>query len=192
MSLSYTLKVTYHQSTIWREIELLGVQTLHDLHNAIQQTFTIGVNSNNFAFFMSGQQSNESTEYSVRMRSVNRGVSTTHLLNLALELHQHFFYSFHYKTDFHFTLEVVKIDPAAPDSHYPRLHNAHGHLNLHAIEHGHDAWQHELVREDGAGEFKIESVEPEAAGDNDDGESAAAEYGLYTASDVSGRWSSQS
>src|SRR5512135_2298438 len=170
MGLGYTLKITYQRSTIWRVIEFLGVQTLHDVHTAIQQMFEIGSNSNDFAFNLSHQLSNTATEYSVRMRSANRGVSTTHLLNLALELHQHFYYVFHFNTDLQFTLTVLKIDLAAPDGHYPKLIDSHGNLNLHAIEHGQEAWEHELMREDGAGEFRTESGEPEeeAGGEDDD------------------------
>lgn len=166
MNLSYTLKITYQHSTIWRVIELLGVQTLHDLHNVIQQAFAIGGDSNDFAFFMGGQQPNEATEYSVRMRSVNRGIRL-HLLDLALELHQHFSYSFHYKTNLPFTLEVIKLDLNAPDGHYPKLLTAHGHLNMHAIEQRHDAWQHESEREDGSEEFKAEGESEEETGDGD-------------------------
>jgi hypothetical protein len=49
MDIGYTLKVTsQRQPQVWREIELLGVQTLHDLHVIIQQAFAIGGASNNF------------------------------------------------------------------------------------------------------------------------------------------------
>jgi hypothetical protein len=99
---------------------------------------------------------------------------------------QHFFYSFHYTAELPFTLEVIKIDLDAPDGHYPKLLEAHGHLNLHAIEHGRDAWQHELMHEDGAGEFKVESVEPEAEGEDAE-ELIVEDYQTPAARDVSSK-----
>jgi hypothetical protein len=143
----YVFKVKLkHDKHIWRKIEILGSQTLNDLHIAIQDAFNFDVD-HLYSFFMSGKAWDDSDfEYyhpeanggplqnRIRMElSLIRGsqpqprlpATRVRIESLNLKPKQKFLYLFDYGDEWHFEVEFLKEEPPEKTL-YPRIIDSRG------------------------------------------------------------------
>jgi len=126
---TYIFKVKLKHKRIWRRIEILGSQTLDDLHTAIQKAFDFDAD-HLYSFFMSGKAWDDSDfeyyhpeaeggflENRMRMElSLIRGsqpqprlpATKVRIESLNLKPKQKFLYLFDYGDEWHFEVEFSK------------------------------------------------------------------------------------
>lgn len=142
---TYIFKVKLnHDKRIWRKIEILGSQTLGDLHMAIQEAFNFDAD-HLYSFFMSGKAWDDSdSEYyhpeadvdpleMRRVLSLIRGsqpqprlpATKVRIESLNLKLKQKFLYLFDYGDEWHFEVEFLK-EGSPEKAHYPRITDSRG------------------------------------------------------------------
>jgi hypothetical protein len=123
---TYTFRVTYNRdSEIWRTIELLQKQTLHDLHEAIQDAVHFD-NDHQYAFFMSNMAWDKDTEFAVRPDRGKTGTMQKTLASLGLRMKQRFLYIFDYGDEHRFEIQLLSANPNAPQADYPCIIETHG------------------------------------------------------------------
>jgi hypothetical protein len=144
---TYIFKVKLkHDKRIWRRIEILGSQTLDDLHMAIQEAFNFDAD-HLYSFFMSGKAWDISDfeyyhleadggppEASMRtVLSLIRGskpeprlpATTVRIESLNLKPKQKFLYLFDYGDEWHFEVEFLK-EGSSEKARYPRITDSRG------------------------------------------------------------------
>ena len=144
---TYIFKVKLkHDKRIWRKIEILGSQTLDDLHMAIQEAFDFDAD-HLYSFFMSGKAWDDSAfEYyhpeadggplEKRMRTMLTQIrgsqpqprlpaTSVRIESLNLKPKQKFLYLFDYGDEWHFEVELLK-ERHSEKALYPRIIDTRG------------------------------------------------------------------
>ena len=111
---------------VWRRIEVRGDQTLHDLHEAIQEAFDWD-DDHLYAFFLSGKAWDEDTAYESPM-SDGRSAARYRLEHLPLRRGKKLLYIFDFGDELRhiIRLEAVVPNGIEPDVEYPRITERHG------------------------------------------------------------------
>jgi hypothetical protein len=111
---------------VWRRIEVRGDQTLHDLHEAIQEAFEWD-DDHLYAFYLSGKPWDTETEYE-RPGSRGRSAARYRLEHLPLRRGKKLLYIFDFGDELRHTirLEAIVRDGVAPGVEYPRITERHG------------------------------------------------------------------
>jgi hypothetical protein len=123
---AYTFLVTYDRDPeIWRKVEMLGKQTLYELHQIIQQAVSFD-NDHPHAFFMSNIAWDSSTQYPVMPDRGQTGSRQKSIFSLGLRMKQRFLYIFDYGDEHRFEIQLLEMTPDAPKADYPRILEAHG------------------------------------------------------------------
>lgn len=119
-------KVTYlHDPKVWRVIDILGRQTLDDLHYAIQKAVDFDAD-HLYSFYLSGRAWDQATEYASPYAK-GPDASKVKIRDLPLRLKQKFLYLFDYGAEHHFEVQLMDIIPNAPQKvRYPRIVERHG------------------------------------------------------------------
>ncbi|MGB0387504.1 MAG: IS1096 element passenger TnpR family protein [Ardenticatenaceae bacterium] len=123
----YAFKVTFmaHKS-ISRTIELLSLQTLEELHEAIQSAIEWD-NDHLYSFFLNGKLRDEAYSFaSPRERDGYPWTDEAIVGELGIAKKHKFLYYFDYGDSHKFEIEVVDIRPQADDEQYPRLVESQG------------------------------------------------------------------
>jgi len=144
---TYIFKVKLkYDKRIWRRIEVLGSQTLDDLHMAIQEAFDFDAD-HLYSFFMSGKAWNISDfEYyhpeadggppEANMRTLfsliggskpepRLPATTVRIESLNLKPKQKFLYLFDYGDEWHFEVEFLR-EGSPEEAFYPRIIDSRG------------------------------------------------------------------
>ena len=115
---------------VWRRIEIRDTDTLHDLHEAIQDAF--GWDDDHlYAFFMSGRAWDQLTEIQGSpFGDLDEADPPTavevQLADLGLTKGQRFLYIFDYGDELRHDIEVHAITPAPSEDDFPRVVESHG------------------------------------------------------------------
>ena len=126
----YRFKVTLDwMQDVWRRVELTGDQTLHDLHDTIQEAFDWD-DDHPYAFFLSGRAWDKSTEYTspYGMSEGDRSAAKYRLEGLPLKAGKQFLYIFDFGDELRHTIALEAVQPrkAQQDMDYPRIIEQHG------------------------------------------------------------------
>ena len=121
----FQVKLEWKKS-VWRRIELRGDQTLHDLHEAIQDAFEWD-DDHLYAFYLSGKAWDETSAYESPY-SDGRSAALHRLEHLPLRQGQQFLYIFDFGDELR---HLIKLEAIAPDAvqagvEYPRIMETHG------------------------------------------------------------------
>ncbi len=127
---------------VWRRIEMTGDQTLHDLHEAIQEAFAWD-DEHLYAFFLSGKPWDESTEYDSPYSGGERSAAKHRLEHLPLKSGKQFLYIFDFGEELRheITLEAILPGKAQRGLDYPRITERQGTAPPH--DYGEEALEHE-------------------------------------------------
>ncbi|GAC1447305.1 MAG: hypothetical protein PVSMB4_02360 [Ktedonobacterales bacterium] len=123
----YRFRVTLEsQKAVWRRIELRGDQTLHDLHEAIQDAFDWD-DDHLYAFFLSGKAWDEDNAYE-SPHSDGRNAARYRLEHLPLQPGKQVLYIFDFGDELR---HLVKLEAVTPGGvlakvEYPRITERHG------------------------------------------------------------------
>jgi hypothetical protein len=114
---------------IWREIELAGTQTLADLGEAIPEAFDFD-DPHLWAFFLSGEPWDETTEYSLDPQPSpfgGRRPKAADRLRIREAPGKEFLYIFDFGDEWHFGVKLARTsETLEPGAHYPRIVARHG------------------------------------------------------------------
>ncbi len=123
----YRFLVTLEWDTeVWRRIEVRGDQTLHDLHEAIQDAFDWD-DDHLYAFYLSGKAWDSMTEYESPAGD-GRSAAAFRLEHLPLHARQRLLYIFDFGDELRHVvrLEAIVRDGAQAGVTYPRIIERHG------------------------------------------------------------------
>lgn len=123
----YQFKVSFGPE-VWRRIELLDNETLHDLHNAIQTAFGWD-NDHLYSFYMSGRRWDRLTE--IAGTPLGGGDSSPSadevmLAELGLQVGQRFLYLFDYGDELRHEVLLERVSPPPASDDFPRVVESHG------------------------------------------------------------------
>jgi hypothetical protein len=112
---------------IWRRMELRGDQTLHDLHEGIQEAFAWD-DDHLYAFFLSRKAWDESTEYSSPSAESGENAASHRLEHLPLKPKQKFLYIFDFGDELRHTITLEAVVPGGVEqgAEYPRMTERQG------------------------------------------------------------------
>ena len=125
----YVFKVKLgYDKRVWRRIEILGIQTLHDLSLEITDAFDLN-GFHLYSFFMSGRAWDPSTEYvspdyprdSGQWEDEKRRSDDVRICSLGLRPKQRFLYLFDYGEEWRFEIEFLERVPPEDGVAYPRI-----------------------------------------------------------------------
>lgn len=117
--------------TVWRRIEMRGDQTLHELHEIIQEAFDWD-DDHLYSFFMSGKAWDKTSEfaspYAAEEGDDTPSATKVRLENLNLKPKQKFLYLFDYGDELRHNVLVEAIVPGGvkQGEEYPRITEVHG------------------------------------------------------------------
>jgi hypothetical protein len=113
--------------TVWRRIEMRGDQTLHDLHESIQDAFDWD-DDHLYAFFLSGKAWDSETAYDSPYGEGERSAAKYRLEHLPLRPGQQFLYLFDFGDELRHQVKLEAIIPGGvrPDIDYPTITEEHG------------------------------------------------------------------
>ncbi|HLW01903.1 MAG TPA: plasmid pRiA4b ORF-3 family protein [Ktedonobacterales bacterium] len=122
----FQVKLDWMKS-VWRRIEMRGDQTLHDLHEAIQQAFNWD-NDHLYAFFLSGKPWDRQTAYESPFGEGERSAAKYRLEHLSLQPGQQIAYIFDFgdELDHRIKLEAIIPGGTQPGGDYPQITERHG------------------------------------------------------------------
>lgn len=103
---------------IWRQIEIKGSQTLHDLHKSILDSFGLDP-EHLYAFFMSNKFWDKTTEYA-HPAAESRSAAKIKVSDLHLNLRQKFAYIHDFGDENRFEVELTAIHEVEQKIKYPR------------------------------------------------------------------------
>ncbi len=115
------------QPRIWRTVELLEKQSLHHLHLAVQQAFSMKGRAL-YAFYLSGKRWDSDTEYGGPMAGSPRKAKKAILGKLPLEKTRPFLYLYHFEKEHWFDVEWTDQRKAEPKKSYPAVLEGEGEL----------------------------------------------------------------
>jgi len=140
---TFTFKVKLkHDKRVWRRVEILGSQTLDDLHGVIQEAYGFD-DDHLYSYFMSGKAWDHSdfeyhhpdaapqTPVEERMRTMMSKIRGTYpeprlpatkmsIQSLNLKPKQRFLYLFDYGDEWQFEVEFIE-EGTSEGRHYPRI-----------------------------------------------------------------------
>ncbi|MDP9374619.1 MAG: plasmid pRiA4b ORF-3 family protein [Chloroflexota bacterium] len=121
----FQVKLDWKKS-VWRRIELRGDQTLHDLHNAIQEAFDWD-NDHLYAFFLSGRAWDRESEYGSPFGE-GRSAARFRLEGLPLRPGQQFLYIFDFGDELRHQVKLEAVVPGGVQAgaEYPRITESRG------------------------------------------------------------------
>lgn len=120
----FKVKLRYDKRT-WRKIEVLGSQTLDDLHMAIQEAFNFDDDPTHlYSFFMSGKAWNRHFEY-CHPEADGHPATKVKIESLNLKQKQKFLYLFDYGDQWGFEVEFLK-EETYEKAVYPRIIDSRG------------------------------------------------------------------
>lgn len=113
--------------TVWRRIEMRGDQTLHDLHEAIQEAFDWD-DDHLYAFYLKSKGEEKPTAYESPYAEGERSAAKYRLEHLPLQAGQTFAYVFDFGADLEHRVKLEAIVPggAKLDLEYPQITEQHG------------------------------------------------------------------
>ena len=123
----YRFKVTLEsQKAVWRRIELRGDQTLHDLHEAIQDAFDWD-DGHLYAFFLSGKAWDEDNAYE-SPHGDGRSAARYRLEQLPLQSGKQVLYIFDFGDELRHLVKLEAVTPGGVQAkmEYPRITERHG------------------------------------------------------------------
>lgn len=107
----------YYKKRVWREIEIKGSSTLHDLHKIISKSFELE-GGHLYSFFMSNKAWDSASEYS-HPQAEGRPADKITIAGLDLSLKQKFLYLFDYGDEQKFEVELVGLETGDGRKKYP-------------------------------------------------------------------------
>jgi len=145
----YTFKVTYlHDPEVWRTIEIAEHQTLHDLHNTIQDAVDFD-NDHLYSFYMNGDIFDDTAEYT-HPRADGHSAARANIGDLNLRKKHRFVYLFDYGDKHQFEVQLISVNPDAPKADYPRVIEKHGDApsQYPYAEEWDDEWDEDAITDD--------------------------------------------
>jgi hypothetical protein len=125
-----SMKAEHFKSTISRNIEIEGTDTLYDLHLEMQRAFNWD-NDHMFSFFMSNQIWDKQSEYKANplgehmvssFGDTSKPAGETEIGDLSLQKGSSFKYLFDFGDEIIHSIEVVEVyENDDPDASFPRL-----------------------------------------------------------------------
>lgn len=112
---------------IWRTVELTEKQSLHQLHLAIQQSFSFK-GKPAYAFYMSGKHWDPESEYGGPLAGSPKKAKKALLGKLPVDKARSFLYLFNFDKEYWFEVEWVEEKKAEPKTTYPLLLEGEGDL----------------------------------------------------------------
>lgn len=109
---------------VWRTVELLEDQTLHDLHNIIQEAFEWD-DDHLYAFFMTNKAWDRRGEYGHPWSDMP-DASEVQLRDLHLVPRKKFLYIFDFGDEIRHQITVLHRRDEEPGARYPRILEVHG------------------------------------------------------------------
>jgi hypothetical protein len=103
---------------VWRQIEIRGAQSLHDLHQAIFAAFAFE-EEHLYAFYLSNKLWDATTEY-VHPGAEGRSAQQVSIGRLGLDLKQKIAYIFDFGDEHRFEVELLAMHEAEAQVEYPR------------------------------------------------------------------------
>jgi len=128
----FRVKLGYDKR-VWRRIEILGSQNLHDLSLEITEAFDL-LDFHLYSFFMSGRAWDSSTEYVSPDHPQGLGWSgdekrradEAEICSLELKPKQKFLYLFDYGDEWMFEVQFLKRVASEDGAAYPRITDGRG------------------------------------------------------------------
>jgi hypothetical protein len=108
----------FEAKRVWRQIEILGGQSLDDLHRAIFKAFSFD-EEHLYAFYLSNKFWDLTAEYA-HPEAEGRSASKAVISKLGLALKQKIAYVFDFGDERRFEVELVAVHDAEPKLNYPR------------------------------------------------------------------------
>jgi len=123
----YTFKVSLKEAPkIWREIEIKGDQTLHQLHKAIFEAFD-RFDEHLYAFFLSNKPWDSSTEYSLPdPGSEAKNAKKATIDSLGLRVKKKFLYVFDFGDEWWHSVELLNVREEELVGKYPCIIESQG------------------------------------------------------------------
>ncbi|GFP31156.1 hypothetical protein HKBW3S44_00911 [Candidatus Hakubella thermalkaliphila] len=109
---------------VWRKIEILGTQTLHDLHDAIQEAFDWD-DDHLYAFFLSNKAWDRTSEY-VHPKADGRKANKVQIASLGLRPRKKFLYIFDFGDELRHRIQFLGLRSDPLPGNYPRIVESHG------------------------------------------------------------------
>jgi len=110
---------------VWRIIEVRGDQSLHHLHQGIQEAFDWD-DDHLYSFFMSGKRWDPNTEYAAPGAEGSPKANRVMICTLDIEPRRRFLYLFDYGDELLHDVWLVSVGPAADGVRYPRVVKSQG------------------------------------------------------------------
>ncbi len=115
-----------HAPDVWREIELLERQTLHDLHSAIQDAFELD-DEHLYAFYLNNRPFDKLFNYEgPGTKRETRRTEDTSLAALELKQNKRFLYLFDFGDELRHEVRVLRRGARQSEASYPRIVASHG------------------------------------------------------------------
>ncbi len=116
----------YRDLGVWRELELLESQTLHDLHLAIQDAFELD-DDHLYAFYLNNRAFDDQFDYpGPGSDRSSRRAETARLDSLELKLKKRFLYLFDFGDELQHEVQLVRYAEPVPETSYPKLRAGEG------------------------------------------------------------------
>jgi len=124
---TYIFKVKLkYDKRVWRKVEILGSQTLDDLHMAIQEAFNFdGDPTHLYSFFMSGKAWDRDSPKYCHPEADGPPATRVRIKSLNLRPKQKFLYLFDYGHQWEFEVEFLK-EGIPEKAAYPRIIDSRG------------------------------------------------------------------
>lgn len=113
--------------SVWRIIEIVEKQTLHDLHKILYNSFDLK-GKHLYAFYLSGKRWDPDTEYGGPLAGTPRKAIKATLSKLDFEKGRVFLYLFDFIKERGFKIEWIDEQTTVPKTSYPRVIEAEGEL----------------------------------------------------------------
>lgn len=115
------------QPRVWRTVELQEKQSLHHLHLAVQQAFSIKGRAL-YAFYLSGKRWDSDSEYGGPMAGSPKKAKKAILGKLPIEKGRPFLYLYHFEKEHWFDVEWTDQKKGEPKKSYPAVLEGEGEL----------------------------------------------------------------
>jgi hypothetical protein len=109
----------FYKKRVWREIEIMGSDTLHKLHEYIRDSFRLE-HGHLYSFFMSNKAWDKSSEY-CHPQADGRSAAKKEISSLNLSLKQKFMFLYDYGDEYKFELQLAEIKDPEKGVKYPLM-----------------------------------------------------------------------